>query len=440
MMEVFEGHWWLPNNQANKIQGKLTISTGSHSELIVLGTPEQIETVFPAIEPFRSISELGEFDIINGYVKSDKDKDISICLQECRVIRTTSSGLSKITFQVMNVIKVLHFKAYDDIKIQNLFLTFDYFIEWVHRTGFSVELNSDPQVFKSVVEYNQPEPIPLYEDDKKRMYIWFRAKAPLVHKYGPLCLDESVHLNIEFTEQVSLKEAKDLIQVIQDLYSFMIGLPVNREMVEFRRYSNAEATRCGHANHTCELVYPELVVHEKQKIWQDELLISLNSLLANENNVFKSWMTNYEEIAQVMRLYFDSYYKYQISPQTRFLNLCMALEIYHFRKVNSNQGDEKPTQNERITELLNSHNYVSKYFDEDLSLFVRRIIKTRNYFTHGGGENSELIIPTNELFNYSLKLRILLETLILSDLKFSQEQIYDKIKRAYQFSTIIELP
>lgn len=440
MSEVFEGQWWLPINRKNKIQGKLIISDGGYSELIVLDNSERIDIVFPSVKPFGSTLGLGDFDIINGYVKSEEDKDISICLQGCDVIRTTSSGLSKVTFQIENVIKVLHFDSYTSIKIQSLFLNLDYFMEWVNRTGFKVSRDTNPQEFKPVVEYDQPDAITLCKNEQLRIYIWFRAKAPLIHKYGPLCLDESIHLNIELSEQVELNQARELIQMIQDLFSFMVGLPVGRQKVEFRRYSNEVAQDNNFANQTCELVFPELVAHEKKKVDSDEMLITLNSLLANGENVFENWMNTYLEVAQVMRLYFDSYYKYQITPQTRFINLTMGLEIYHFRKINSTQGRNKPTLNERITELLNSHNNICVHFADDLVLFVKRIVKTRNYFTHGGGEESSLIVPTNELFDYSLKMRILLEVLILSDLGFKEEDVYSKIKKAYQFSLIVSFP
>lgn len=435
-MEEFEGYWWLPNNEEHKLSGKLKVYSDKHSELVIIAGHNDIEHAFPPLKGFGDISEIQPYDIILGYAKSGSKTDISITLNKCNIIRTNTSGLMEVTFQVENVIQTLHFLTIEELKFSSLFLKLDFLEEWVMKTGFKIINDLDSKKFKAKIEYTHPEEIILLDNGKYYVYLWFRPNIPMSHSFGNLKLKEEAFINFEFKETLPIEDVKRLIQVVQDLFSFMIATPVSRKSVEFRRYTDEESKTNGLANHTCELIYPELIDKNVEKMTQDRMMITLKSFLSKNESILENWLNSYDKISQVKRLYFDTFYNNYMSSETRFLNLTMALEIYHYRTLNQNKIRLK----KRINELLNNHLYLTMYFDSDLAKFTKRIVHTRNYYNHGGGEDDSLLIPTKYLLDYNIKMRILLEAIILRELGFSNDEIYFKITNVYKFSLIVEFP
>jgi hypothetical protein len=125
-----------------------------------------------------------------------------------------------------------------------------------------------------------------------------------------------------------------------------------------------------------------------------------------------------------------------------FLENVRALEVYHkVRYPRESKRQEKNTHfKDRLFELLTTIKDVTepdsfiRLFKNE-SDFVKKIVTNRNYLTHYGGDdnNSDDILPTEQLYKYALKSRVILLTLLLSDIGIPAEKTFNHLSARHQW-------
>ncbi|EMA41426.1 hypothetical protein C447_01190 [Halococcus hamelinensis 100A6] len=183
------------------------------------------------------------------------------------------------------------------------------------------------------------------------------------------------------------------------------------------------------------------------------------------SEVMNNWFEHYKELEPVYNLYFSIQYNSEMYLQNQFLSLTQAIETYHRREIGGQYLSDDEFEEfydelcenipDRFDESFQDHlergtfRYANEYslrkrlsqlvseqeniFEElhmDIAASVNEIVNTRNYLTH----YDESISPradTDELHPLILRLRAILEAVLLSNLGIPEDQITERLQQRY---------
>jgi hypothetical protein len=176
----------------------------------------------------------------------------------------------------------------------------------------------------------------------------------------------------------------------------------------------------------------------------------------------QNWYRKYDELEPVYQLYFGALYGQFVYLNLKFLCFVQALETYH-RRALGNEELPRDKHEKRIKNILDTApieyknwlKYQLKYGNEpnlqrrfidlfdkftvpirslipDENTFIKKVVDTRNYMTHYDLTLKEKSAIGKELFLITERLRILLETCLLSEIGFNSEEIKSLLCKRYQ--------
>lgn len=192
---------------------------------------------------------------------------------------------------------------------------------------------------------------------------------------------------------------------------------------------------------------------------QYDCLFTLDDL--SENDVFIKWKENYFTLKPILDLYFTAFSKTTGTPEVLFLNLTQALETYHARFVTDDikvyidrvneivdvfcQGNTNSEEwknlllndvqkksnriylRSRLADLIFA-NGILPFWPKNYSKekYIRKIVDTRNYYTHYNPEKLNKSFSKNELPFINGHLLALLEFHMLILIGFDPDEIREK--------------
>ncbi|NQX99186.1 MAG: hypothetical protein HRT73_15105, partial [Flavobacteriales bacterium] len=378
------------------------------------------------------------FDIkiscLNGFAKSSDNKDITLCLVNPYVINFQHSELLTITFATKYLIKGIKVPSIKDFRMQNTFIKFNLFDQWVGKYGFDVSPSYNPKKFNVKIDFTPPDNIELYSNNKFKMYVHFRAKSPMFNHKPELILKQSAFFNIEFNQKQKLENVKDLVDKIQDFFSFASGIPVRISQFEFRNHSNNVAKKRKLSNPTGILIDKSKSIKKVESRSHHNFLIHFSDLEKTNKNVIEEWLNKYEVLSPVIKMFLENSYHPNLFLETEFLNYIQAIEVYHNRAINGKQIKLRT----RLDELLTKHSKLMSKIIPYKSTFTNRVVKTRNYLTHYNPKIKKRdILKHQSMYDTSMRLKILLQVVILDELGFERPFIIDKIKSTNEWTHMI---
>ena len=86
-----------------------------------------------------------------------------------------------------------------------------------------------------------------------------------------------------------------------------------------------------------------------------------------------------------------------------------------------------------LDEILAEHSVNIKKFVGNQSRFIHRLVETRNHFTHHDGEPNRDVLREDELYEFTLKVRILLQICFLRDMGFRNSEIHRILNNNWAF-------
>jgi hypothetical protein len=193
-------------------------------------------------------------------------------------------------------------------------------------------------------------------------------------------------------------------------------------------------------------------------------LFSFESICHQFEKVVNSWYEKSDELSTVHDLLFGTMYNRRLYMRFQFLSLVHAVESYdrirnktqylteqEYERIRSTlvaaipqsvasdhreslknrirYGNEASLR-KRMTEIFKSLSVDSvNLVTDDAKKFVKRIVDTRNYFTHYGNDSKENSMDEDsELYEFSLRLKILLYILLLKEIGISEDFIVNAIR------------
>lgn len=414
----------------------------------------------------KDFKEYGDFVLINGVIYNHK---ISFLIINYPIETTNSvcanNFLSEKTFFITYLFEGIHFDNVENIKFKNITLKID-------NISSSIDLPKVKYEFKKekplTVLPTEDIIIELNDFNIRIKSDYFDSETNLGNGKS-IKIEEEIQVIIEYCKGQNVDRIINDIKIIENLFTFLTGNSNILEIYEVNEFGN---------------IYMKIPIYSTESNNKRNYgSIALNK--ENIKNIFKKWFDFYED--------FELYYSVDstINAPTLFLTYAQIIESYHrkrykgtyveeekFKKINKKlyncikESDEIKDLNiskskkgklkgkihdsikfsyeyslkDRLIELFNELNrydkfkeILKKFIDEDIEKDIDKFSKilksTRNYYTHYGTKENE-VVEGKELIELNNALEIIINLIILRDLGFSEKEINEITKKHPNFQIL----
>ncbi len=453
-------------------KGELYIIKGKKIIRLVLQTKE-INAFFKD-EEFPS-----KIDLITGITFLNK---IDISLLNCRTLRKNTNlntGITTYLIDCRYCIYGLKFKNYDNVFFNKLQIRLTNTLEWSTLSGFSSKRNKKiieniSYSFKKKINYDINENIRLEIVPCFGGGTFYLNSERIVLKQ---------HINIYFICKrqekfsVIMKELEKLIALIE----FSTKQKVN--IIEIKGYKNSKFYKYPDIKRRRYIDYRIYFSKEVEENYDNDeidkrdLILNCNLKQICDVNGLKNWYNKYDKLRPIVNLYrknIENYENYDEIPiEEIFINLMKALEIYHTifvvdkldeynnlitTKLQSALPENKKLINEFIyDDVQKNEDYILlknrllhlfmeslpiSYFESFTNIlnFINSITDTRHYYTHYSRSKKYKALKGFELSISNIILQDLLESYILKEIGFQNENIQNHRKNSFINLKKVEIP
>lgn len=468
-MESFEhmGYWWLPqepNAPISKvpetaIPGKLSFDPVRRGVLELLGN---LDTEDPyGMNPWK------KFEIIQGFVSGSGK---CVTLQGCYVTSISPASTISETKLIVNYIFTGYhywFDCIEDIEFENLSVDYTYLNDWMFQKNIETDFSYNEQEgLKSYsAKYTEPESIEIPLDGEK-ITIW--------PKFGGNSSIAEVSIKNEYRISVTPKKP---IQF--EKYLELINFHLPNFLTLATGHTNFPLNVSGLVSEDrggMNIFYKALGYTDNSRgISSWSMLFSFEDVKEDLPRYLSNWIRKSEKLEATYDLYFRTQYSKVLVLDSEFLNLAQALEAYQ-RNVYGGEylakKEYEPIRDQLIDAIPDcvddSHRdalkgtfkygyqyslrtRLRKVFNEILSEqsddlkklvvnptnFIHRLVETRNHFTHRDGEPNADVLNDDELYEFTRKMRMLLQICFLKEMEFPPDEITRLLNanREYQVLT-----
>jgi len=442
MLDPFElmGFWWLPETPNNILAGTLRFSQDGGGKLELLGL----------FQEFQSPNQLHNPVIILGVSTDGSPITLYRCYRNNFNLRIP--GISTSTYQILTIFRGAYFQKEQDILFRDIAVNYTDLDEWVGISGFNIDHSN------LKIEYKKPEPIRIDIDDDFRLSIVFSRKGPSTSFVTKeITITQRTYLKLEYKAgDLSFENFRKKHHLLSDLLTLGVCRPV------FPVYMAGTTEKAKNEAEGQPAYYPPVEIYyqlieqplSRKPLIPDEMLFSYQDIKPRFERFIRNWFSKSEELRVVLDLYFGSQYSQRLFINYIFLNIIQALETYHrLRMTNQVLSVEEhrerveeilslvpakyqtwlkglitpanqPTLRIRLKEIVQKYTRLITPMVGDNEEFIARIVATRNHEIHHT-HDKKAITDTGELFSAIRTMTILLESLLLEELGFSQDEVLE---------------
>jgi hypothetical protein len=435
----YKGSWWLPEKPTTIIPGSLQLETGGRITLELLGALTETELPRPQSVP-----------LVLG--KSTNGESITLygCIQT-----NTSFGVEGVRTSSLYVVAALigaHFPRPDDIRFGRIDATFPQLEDWVGSSGAKID-HPDTQTLV-VTKRSTPLATAILRDAKISIAFQFAERIGRDEtsvRYVP-------NVTIEMTNESHLRKVLDILYHLRNFFALAACHPVYPESIDARTEALKVTFPDGRSYHTpVKIVYHDVnwgVPHDSVNM--RGILFELGAVRVEFETLLRNWFEKAELLEPVFDMYFGTMYNPSMYLQHKFLSLAQCVESYHRRAVrnyelppdqaekriqaildaapdeykewleNKLRYSNELTLRKRLEDLLNTYSFL-KFDDGDQ--FIDDVINTRNYLTHYDVKLKESAANPAKLSKLAMGLKVLTETILLTELGLSLDKIKSIMQR-----------
>ncbi|WP_152416120.1 ApeA N-terminal domain 1-containing protein [Halococcus hamelinensis] len=451
------GYWWLPENPDEKVGGIASFSPSDGVSLELFSALNDDTRYMGSGTVYRP-------DFIHGITTDGEKITLKNCIRGNYSMSSSQGiGATSSTYQAIALLSGAHFT--EQINFDRFRVQFPLLTKWSGVTGVSYSGSvleggevSAGDTFE--ITYEFPESITADLDDVELKLI-FNADFNM-SQVGGASIDEDVYFDIvPDSGQMSYDTSFNYSRMLQDFITLATGKEVQSSMMigrlerdERPGYDDVEIL----FSTSGDLKLPDSLHPLKANF-------VLADITEDFSEVMNNWFEHYKELEPVYNLYFSIQYNSEMYLQNQFLSLTQAIETYHRREIGGQYLSDDEFEEfydelcenipDRFDESFQDHlergtfRYANEYslrkrlsqlvseqeniFEElhmDIAASVNEIVNTRNYLTH----YDESISPradTDELHPLILRLRAILEAVLLSNLGIPEDQITERLQQRY---------
>lgn len=445
------GYFWLPENDEHKIPGILTIKDGGDIELEVVGHfDENIINIFNG--------EDDNLSRIIGHVENDG----LITLDNCFYTKKNISfgGISKSKIYVNKVLSGFAYGKHEELTFNSLSFSVDSMDEWIRISGINVE--NDWINKTATIRYEPPENITYSLDNDMQLEICFDYTFPGT----PYIIEAKITQRTYFKlKSETLRPLSDFIEIahkLTNLMCFAIDATVTLKNVSATSVEIQKEISEGKFYPVPVYIYYRSITYSENipnKSWH-QMLFSYDVIKANAEDVFNKWINAYEILSPALNLYFSTKTGAQKYLEGEFLALAQGLETYHRRTSDKKLMDPdefdslvfkiiEKCPKEHVPWLegrlkhgneINLGNRIKLIIEPFKSLLgnsnkrtklLRKIVDTRNYFTHYSEDLKDKAANGKELWELCQKMEVIFQLHFLKVIGFNEEEINNVIENCY---------
>ncbi|MDD1685935.1 HEPN domain-containing protein [Methanoregula sp.] len=461
---VIKGRWWIPTKARKKIIGTLTVSPSGRGILELVGTFH-----YPTAEhDFGS-----NFEVILG----QSTLGTKVTLHNCQVQSTQvgATGFETQVYAVDTTFIGLHAKSVQKLKFKRVRVYFKHLDHLIKNS--SVQTTTNKKTLKQTIRISNPKPVHLLTFNGFNIKI--HPTNRLIGSYGAsskIEVNELTFISIESKKKEQEYQAfLDIIFKLQQLLTFCLSKPTYPTELSGDSSSNIIKNNATDSpiydsiriiTHWNDLIDPS----DTDSIHPFQIVFTFNNPPKKMNKIMMGWFEKSNENKAIFELYFATMFNSKMYLNNIYLTLAQCLESYHRKspryhdylinpdayqqrvdtvkkviKEHSILGNSqrksiisllksgnKPSLEKRIDQLLNNYSSVSPIIIGFELHFAKTIADNRNHLTHLDPRSDVRYATNVELYYLSLRMRLLMITIILDEIGFGQEDINDIIPRISQ--------
>jgi len=457
----FQGIWWFPESEDHQVAGTIKFQPMSGTVLEVIG------------DDFGQINE--SVDIICGFT----NKGDPVTLYKCQEIENTwATGYVGCRYRIQVTFIGCHFTKEEDIVFDGLQIEYFNFQEWLGITGFTDNSRSFWSDTSSPVEvkYARPKRIEIQVNNLNIAFVsWL---SPHFDSFDIRLKQSSF---IEITPDKPMHYNQYHRQAIYHLRNFLtlgIGAPMLPKNVLGKNLKNTrEGTEIPRPN---EIFYSPkgASVGNKDNIGSWDMLFRYEDIADNFQRYLQNWFSLAEKLRPVIDIYFGISYIPSIYIHLEFLTLTQALEAYHrhmhggeymakenYQSIEQALNDAIPDEVDNghrdslksrirygyqyslrrrlaliLRDILEPYNQIVNKFFEHQAVFIKKLVDTRNYYTHyEEGPDSEPITDTNELYIFVQRMKLLMQLCLFAELELPAATLEKLLSQNHKAQGILRL-
>jgi hypothetical protein len=446
----YKGDWWLPDKPELKVKGTLDISQDNRAVLELMGALTEIGPGKPL--EFRP-------EIILGISIGGTRITLHKCIQFHPTLNL-GTGAKASSFYASMVFLGEHFNDSRELKFKALYVEFDGLDYWVGVSGFDIQ---EPNSTTKVLTYRQPGPIQALINGLK-VSILFEG-LPTIRTPKQVTIRQRTSIELRPKSEESFDDLLKLVFDIQNFLSLAFAQPTSPTRI----YGQSDAHKLEINGQT---IYPTIRIAVHSTFSTKEIgrvqgnsLITFRDVLGRFGLFLKNWLVKTELLEPVYGGYFAVVYNPQMYLHQKFLSFLNAIESYHRRRIANYELAEAEhlrrltsilstapqehrkwlerklrysnelTLRERLEQIIERYSFLEF---RDKGWFVNKVLDTRNYLTHYDPTLKGKSATNDELIEITRKLKVLNETVLLSELGLLPIEVERLIRHSdeYQLASV----
>lgn len=451
LMEETErsGSFWLPSNPDRKVPGKLMILDGGRIELEIDGLfDESIETLKHFLD-----DEDPRIERILGRV----EKDGAVTLLDCFYISWNISFGAPLKSRIFARSAILGIHCEDKaLTINTLQFSIEGIDEWLGINSITIEHDKIEKT--NTIKAAKPQEISVNLSNELTLTIRISSSLSIV-LMKEAKITQKICLKLVSCEEHTIDEMISVAHKITTLVSFATSQNVSIEDVQASsaRFIDED----GKPKQISVFYQSRPFSADKPKIDINRMLFRYPQISTNPEMVFQNWFKAYETNRPTIELYFSAVHDGYSFIDGKFLALTQAMESYHRRTSDETVMAEKdyeqlcntllvncPAANRKwLSEKLKYGNEISlskriksiiRPFEQhvgaskEVKKMIRKIVDTRNYFTHFDESLKSKAAHGQELSDLCHKMEAIIQLHLLKLLGFDEEQIKNVLENCQE--------
>lgn len=448
------GKWWLPEHPENQVPGTLKYTPDEGLVLELDGHLQASSKTQAFHFPFV------DHEIVLGTSNAGT---------YCTLFKTVGRGLSlKSSNEIVHTgiyaaefaFIGQHYTTPSAMVFGDVDISFTNFTNWVNKHPFSTKSSANQS--KHVVEYEAPDDISFsLHSEMASLYVQIVHKLILngsnstsfLMKYRP-------HLRLSTSTPIQYQKYHSIILHILKLLSFLVGESV---------YVKSIVTKHPQSGDRVSIIYNQKHADYKNNIPHYKMILLLSDIQDNLQHVMIEWFNQYYLLKPTIDLFLGLVSLPRIYLEFKFLALVQAIESYHRAVMNGKYMDDSswmdlvpvieaaiPSNLEqshidslkgkikygneyslrkRLREVIEQidqpiRKMLQIYGKKETTLYIDKIVNTRNYYTHYSGSRKD-IIPPHMLSGEVFRLWVLVYVIIAKRLGIPADILVSRLRARY---------
>lgn len=423
------GYWYLPNKKQDELYGKLTIND-NRIDLEVYGG---------LFENINDSINMKEIDIINGFTICGKSITLLSNISLEFKMNMPGTAINKYGSKFMIIGN--EYTSIDECILSSISSSYTNLSEWIGISGFNLEHSKEHMC----IDYHYPQGM-IYELDDYTLKINYTLK----NKYNLDEINMKQHIDIVF-EGLLDYDLNSALEIIYDFSHFLtlcIGQKISPYNIKAKDKNGKEV----------EIRINGVEEISDKKVNNREMLIPFKFIKENFKECLTNWKNKKEKLSPIIDYVVDSHSKIFHIPLS-FIKLVQATETFSRRmrnncKIDEDEHDKKieyiiskiddedykkwlidrlkysnePSLAMRLKEIFKEVDFIISLNSGERKKIVKKIVDTRNYYTHFDESKKDLIMTTEELIYISKYILVILKVLIMKELGLDEAFIELQLK------------